>query len=142
MVRRFMMGLSMVAVLSMGGVALDAQAGGGDATKAAAIPTGAKEVTTEQLKAMVASKTVQIYDARSKEAFDKSHVDGAVSLPVDKFDASKLPSDKASAIAFYCGGPACTLAPAAAKKALEAGYTNVLVYHEGIEGWNKSVKKS
>lgn len=141
MMRRFMLGLSMVAVLSVGGVASEAFAGG-DAVKAAPIPTGAKEVTTEQLRSMLAAKTIQVFDARSKEAFDKAHVDGAMSMPVDKFDASKLPTDKASAIAFYCGGPACTLAPAAAKKALEAGYTNVMVYHDGIEGWTKGAKKS
>ena len=144
MLRRFLFSVTAVAALSFTGVTLEANAGAEVSAdvKVAPIPAGVNVVTTEQLKGMIGQKDVFVYDSRSKDAYDKAHVDGAISLPLADFDASKLPADKASKLVFYCGGLACTLAPASAEKAKNAGYTNVYVFHEGIAGWNKAQKKS
>lgn len=109
----------------------------------AAIPEGVKVLTALEIKALQAKQTVYIFDSRDKEAFDKAHIEGAASLPLKTFDLAQLPKDKAAQIVFYCGGPSCPLAPTSAGKARAAGYTNVAVYHEGIENWNKTgAKKS
>ena len=143
MKRSFVFGLAAATTLSLGFVGTTAMAGTAapNAEKVAPIPEGVTVVTTDQLKGLIGKTGVYVFDSRSKEAYEKSHVDSAASLPIDSFDVSKLPADKASQLVFYCGGPACTLAPTCAGKAKAAGYKNVMVYHEGIEGW-RNAKKS
>jgi len=138
MFRRIVFCAAAIMALS-GGLTVEAFAGD-VAEKAAALPEGVKTISTDELKKLIAQKSVFVYDSRSADAFAKSHVDGAASLPLESFDASKLPADKAAQLVFYCGGPSCTLAPASAKKALEAGYTNVAVYHDGVKGWTQGAK--
>lgn len=48
-------------------------------------------------------------------------------------DVLALPSDKATALVFYCTG--CPAAPAAAAAAKASGYTDVSVMGEGIPAW-------
>ena len=56
------------------------------------------------------------------------------------FDLSELPADKSTELVFYCGGEACIAAPTAARRAKEAGYTDVKVMSAGISGWVKARK--
>lgn len=136
--RRFLLSLTTVAALGLSvGVSTDVLAGAGQGEVSAAIPEGVKVFTAEQIKTMMASKTVVIIDSRDKEKFDKEHIEGAISVPLKTFDIAQLPADKAAQLVFYCGGPSCPLAPTSAGKAIKAGYQNVAVYHEGIETWNK-----
>ncbi len=55
------------------------------------------------------------------------------------YDASVyLPSHKDATLVFYCRNAACKAADVAANRALLAGYTDVDVMPDGIEGWMKA----
>jgi rhodanese-related sulfurtransferase len=57
----------------------------------------------------------------------------------DKFDTAKdLPTSKDSKLVFYCANTKCMASHMAAKRAAAAGYTDVYVMSDGIQGWAKS----
>jgi rhodanese-related sulfurtransferase len=79
-------------------------------------------------------KKLTVVDVNSAERFAKGHIPGAKHAEKDAL-AKVLPEDKGAAIVFYCGSEKCPASHAAAKKAIELGYTNVFVYKPGIAGW-------
>ena len=82
-----------------------------------------------------------IVDSRPKaRMYDKGHIPGAVSIPDSGFDSmvSKLPTDKATPLYFYCGGLPCKLSSNSADKAVKLGYSNVKVVPEGYPAWEKA----
>jgi len=50
----------------------------------------------------------------------------------------ELPSHKDATLVFYCRNAACKAADIAANRALLAGYTDVDVMEDGIEGWMRA----
>lgn len=115
-----------------------------------ATPTTAKGVevvTPEQAKALVGK--AQFFDMRSAVNYGKGHIQSAVALPYDqkselveafdaskdKFDLSKLPSDKNATIVFYSDGPTGWKSYKAAITSVKAGYKNVKWMREGTQGW-------
>lgn len=52
----------------------------------------------------------------------------------------ELPADKKSHLIFYCANRMCTASHLAAKRAIEAGYSNSSVLVDGIYGWKKAGK--
>ncbi len=96
-------------------------------------------VSTQHVKKLLDSKAnVVIVDARpTARRFDKGHVPTAISIPTRKFEelAHMLPADKSTPLLFYCGGLKCPLSPKAAAKAIEAGYTDVMLYQAGYPDW-------
>ena len=102
------------------------------ASKKAAL-TEYKSVTTDELKSMIDAKSVFVVDARDGESFAAGHINGAVN-----FADMKLPADKNAKLVFYCGGVKCPAASRAAKKALDEGYKNVMVYRGGWAEWSSN----
>ena len=113
--------------------------GGGCCPSGAAEKTAIKQIDTETLAKLVAekdpAKRVAIFDVNSDERYAKGHVPGAKHLGKDGVTAAALPADKGAQVVFYCGSEKCPASTAAAKKAVELGYTNVCVYKPGIAGW-------
>ena len=62
-------------------------------------------------------------------------IPGALLLTSSDFDVAELPEAKSASLVFYCSSTMCSAAPTAARKAIEAGYTDVHVLPEGIRGW-------
>lgn len=85
-----------------------------------------------------AATRLAVYDANDRETFDAGHVPGATWVHYDSVTAADLPSDTAAPVVFYCGGPTCGAAPAAAETAISLGYTNVAVMRAGISGWREA----
>lgn len=81
-----------------------------------------------------------LIDSRPPAKYNEGHINGAINIPDAQFDAFAhlLPADKEKILIFYCGGLDCPLSPSSAKKAIELGYTNVMVYQEGIVTWQKA----
>lgn len=92
---------------------------------------GISEINKEKLQKMLSAGGVTVLDARSQDQYDAGHIQGAV-----LFASNVLPADKNAALVFYCGGVRCPASHKAAKKALELGYTNVMVYKDGWAGWS------
>lgn len=59
----------------------------------------------------------------------------------NKYDIAKeLPAVKSSKLVFYCANTRCTASHTAAKRAIEAGYSDVNVMVDGIYGWKSAGK--
>ncbi len=97
------------------------------------------EITLEELKQAVASKSVTLIDVNGTESYKSGHIPGAIDFEASKNElASKLPTAKDALIVAYCGGPACSAYKQGAQAAIELGYTNVKHYKGGISGWKES----
>ncbi len=92
--------------------------------------TEARIVNRTEVVSMIGQQGVTIIDARDDESYQEGHIDGAV-----LFNESALPTDKGATLIFYCGSLRCPASSHAAKKAIELGYTNVMVFKEGWTGW-------
>lgn len=92
-----------------------------------------KEVTKDDLTAMLKNNGAMVVDARDADSYTAGHIEGAVN-----FASLQLPADKNAALVFYCGGVRCPAAGKAAKKAVEQGYTNVMVYKGGWADWSSN----
>jgi rhodanese-related sulfurtransferase len=90
-----------------------------------------KTITRDELVSLIEAGNVTVFDARTEDQFAAGHVDGAV-----LFANATLPENKETTLVFYCGGMKCPAASKAAKKALEAGFTNVLVFRGGYAEWS------
>ncbi len=102
----------------------------------------APEVTLDEFKKMVTSKSATIIDANSADMYKDGHVPGAISFAKNEGKlAQVLPADKAAPIVAYCGGPKCTAWESAAAEAEKLGYTNVKHYKGGIKVWKDSGEK-
>ena len=102
-----------------------------------------KLIHVKDLASMVADKSanVAIYDCNSNDTRKEDGViPGAKLLSSSKhYDVSKmLPADKETNLVFYCANTACMASHAAAERATQAGYKNVAVMAEGIQGWKKA----
>ena len=97
------------------------------------------EVSLDELKKLIETKTVFLIDANSGKSYEKGHLPGAVSFTKNEKDfASLLPKDKNAVLVAYCGGPMCSAWEDAAEAATKAGYTNVKHYKGGLKGWKSA----
>ncbi len=98
-------------------------------------------IDTDSLKKYLDSDPERfvVIDARNPEEYQEVHIKGAINLPQKKFStyAHLLPKEKSTRIIFYCNGVKCGKSRKAAKKALEMGYSKVLVYAEGMPVWEE-----
>lgn len=106
-----------------------------------------KEVSTEELRHILAEKSAIVLDARPFKEYAISHIQGAhnvsakpgVSISLYISDVAEigrlLKGDKAAPVVLYCNGPFCGKSKRLASELLEAGYTNVRRYQLGIPVW-------
>lgn len=111
--------------------------------KRGAVPysEGYRVINSAQLKKQVDSKNddILVIDARNPKEYQEVHIPRSINLPEKKFDENVklLPKSKKAAIIFYCNGVKCGKSKRAAKKAVDLGYKNVLVYKEGMPVWEE-----
>lgn len=113
-----------------------------NASAASATPKKVTVAEAIQLQKDAAAKPV---DANSTEFRAKNGViPGAVLLTSSSMydPAKELPQAKDSRLLFYCAGEKCSSSHKAAARAIEAGYTNVMVMPEGMSGWKKAGQKT
>lgn len=97
-------------------------------------------ITTDELKTMLdENAAMTIIDARNPEEYQEVHIKGAISIPEKSFaaHAAELPADKGARLVFYCNGVKCGKSKKAAQKASELGYTDILIYSEGMPVWEE-----
>jgi rhodanese-related sulfurtransferase len=105
------------------------------------------EVSTDELKKLLAEKSAVVLDVRPYREYAVSHIPGAKNvaaqpgLPLSQHvpDLAELDrllnNDKAAALVLYCDGPFCGKSKRVSAKLIEAGYTNVRRYQLGIPVW-------
>ncbi|WP_217125306.1 rhodanese-like domain-containing protein [Hydrogenophilus thiooxidans] len=58
--------------------------------------------------------------------------------PEDRFDVAQLPANKATPLTFFCNGSPCWKGYKAAQRAIEAGYTAVYWFRDGLPSWQRA----
>lgn len=100
---------------------------------------GLKTLSPKALQAALDRGGLTVVDVNARPSWLKARVPGALHLGVGAdFDAAGLPADRAAALVFYCSNPLCMKAPAAARRAVKLGYTEVRVLAAGITGWTEA----
>jgi len=103
-------------------------------------PEKFKLIHADDLVGMLSTSSshLQIYDANFPDTrMQFGVIDGAHLLSsYDNYNVAKeLPSDKDTRLVFYCYDKRCMASHFAARRAIAAGYKNVLVMSDGIVGW-------
>jgi len=105
------------------------------------------EVSTEDLRRVLADGSAVVFDARPPKEYAISHIPGALNvsgkpgLPMSQYvpDAGEieraLGGEKESPIVLYCSGPFCGRSKRLSEELLAAGFTNVRRYQLGIPVW-------
>lgn len=105
------------------------------------------EVSTEQLKRILADQSAVVLDARPFREFAISHIPGARNVAAkpgvpmsayvsDVAEIGRLIEGKRETpLVLYCNGPYCGKSKRLAEELLTAGYTNVRRYQLGIPVW-------
>lgn len=111
--------------------------------------TGLATLTVAELAEKIAETPATVVCDANGDGLRKSYgiIPGARLLTShSSYDVSReLPADKDNPLVFYCSSAMCSAAPTAARRATEAGYTDVYVLPAGIKGWveaGKPVAKS
>jgi rhodanese-related sulfurtransferase len=101
------------------------------------------DISTDDLKKVIADKKVVLLDVNGSDSFEQGRIPGALNFDaVEKDLAKHLPADKNALIVAYCGNERCTAYQSAAKAAQKLGYKNVKHYSKGIAGWKKAGEKT
>jgi len=110
-------------------------------------PGKTPEVSTEELRAILAKGSATVFDARPHAEYGMGHIPGAKNVaakpgvPISEYvsDVAEigrvLKDDKAAPIVLYCNGPFCGKSRRLADELTAAGYTNVRRYQLGIPVW-------
>ena len=105
------------------------------------------EVSTEQLRGILADMSAVVLDARPLREYAISHIPGAknvaakpgVSMSAYVSDVAEvgrlLEGKKQTPLVLYCNGPYCGKSKRLAEELLAAGYTSVRRYQLGIPVW-------
>lgn len=105
------------------------------------------EVSTAELRKILAERSAIVLDARPHLEYAISHIPGAVNVAArpgvsasmyvsDVAEVGRLvKSDTAARIVLYCNGPYCGKSKRLAEELLAAGYRNVRRYQLGIPVW-------
>ncbi|HEV8522925.1 MAG TPA: rhodanese-like domain-containing protein [Terriglobales bacterium] len=105
------------------------------------------EVSTDDLRRILAEKSATVFDARPALEYAISHIPGALNVaPKPGVDIAKyvsdvaeigrrLGGDKSKPVILYCNGPFCGKGSRLADELVAAGYTNVRRYQLGVPVW-------
>jgi rhodanese-related sulfurtransferase len=128
----------------------DGQAGGAPAIQAARLSEpGQKtpEVSTEELRGILAARSASVFDARPSAEYATGHIPGArnvaarpgVPMSLYVSDVAEigrvLGGAKDAPIVLYCNGPFCGKSKRLADELMAAGFTRVRRYQLGIPVW-------
>jgi len=144
-----LMGLVLVLTLAAG----VAGAQGGNINQATLAEANQKtaEVSTEELKRILADRSAVVLDTRPYMEYAMSHIPGArnvaakpgVPMAMYVLDVAEVGrvvgDDKTRPLVLYCNGPFCGKSKRLSEELLGAGFTNVRRYQLGIPVWRALV---
>lgn len=99
-----------------------------------------KKITRDDLMKMVSSgESFKLVDVLDESHFEKEHIKGAISLPLDQIEkkAAKM-LKKDEAVVVYCASFECQASTNAAEKLLSMGYKHVLDYKGGLKDYKEA----
>jgi len=109
------------------------------------------EVSTDELRRILADRSATVFDARPPLEYAISHIPGALNLaprpdrPMSQYisdvaEIGRILGDRKDApIVLYCNGPFCGKSKRLAEELVAAGYTSVRRYQLGVPVWRALV---
>ena len=96
----------------------------------------APEISTDELKAVLATGSAIVFDARPKKEYAVAHIPGSVNLDDTKLGRfTQTYADLAAAMVVYSNGPFCDLARTTSDELVRLGYSRVSRYQLGLPVW-------
>jgi rhodanese-related sulfurtransferase len=105
------------------------------------------EVSTEELRQILADQSALVFDARPFQEYAVSHIPGARNvsakpgMPMSEYvsDVAEIGrligADQSTPLVLYCNGPFCGKSKRLSAELAEVGYTHVRRYQLGIPVW-------
>jgi rhodanese-related sulfurtransferase len=109
------------------------------------------EVSTNELRKILADRSATVFDARPFMEYAMSHIPGAVNVsekpgvPISQYvsDVAEIGrvvgNNRSAPIVLYCNGPYCGKSKRLSEELIAAGYTDVRRYQLGIPVWRALV---
>ena len=99
-----------------------------------------RAIGIDHLKRMMESSgKFTLLDVRSRSDYDKEHIKGARSLPLDEIEGRSKPTlGQDEDIIVYCDSFVCSASTSATKLLMRAGYKNVRDYKGGLREWKQA----
>ena len=96
-----------------------------------------QDITREELRKKIQrGDDFVLVDALSPQHYERSHLPGAINLPLEFVDeAEKVLPDEEAEIVVYCMNEACGASGEEVRELKEMGYTNVWHYPGGKQDW-------
>jgi rhodanese-related sulfurtransferase len=115
---------------------------GGNVYQATLEESGEKtpEISTEQLRRILADGSAVVVDARKQSEFAAGHIPGARNVDALSSDSASaverlVAGKKNKAVVLYCNGPFCRASKFLGEHLAAAGFTNVRRYQLGMPVW-------
>lgn len=99
-----------------------------------------QEVSTDEMRRILAQKSAVVIDTRTRAEFDAGHIPGSHVLSVPPAEAvatvtRMVDGDKSKPLVLYCNGPFCQASRRLGDQLADDGFTNVRRYQLGIPVW-------
>jgi rhodanese-related sulfurtransferase len=104
------------------------------------LPKRVKNVGVAEFEALVAAKTNQVLDVRTKREFDAGHIAGAINIDLNSPDFEKKVAelDKSKTYLVHCAGG--VRSAQACVKLDKLAFTNLVNLEPGLRAWEKAGK--
>lgn len=98
------------------------------------------EITAEELKSKIDNgEKFLLINPLSKIEYNAGHIPGSINIPLEfLLITKKLPKNHNQLIVTYCLGRKCFASIEAARLVAVRGYTNIMVFRDGLPGWKKA----
>lgn len=98
------------------------------------------EVSTEEVRRILADGSAIVVDSRSRAQFVAGHIPGARNVDAPRSESVAaferlVGGDKSKPLVLYCNGPFCQASRQLSEQLVGAGFTNVRRYQLGIPVW-------
>ena len=94
------------------------------------------EITTEQLRAILASNSEPVFDVRFAKEYAIAHIPGTINVFEKEVERiTELYPDRTTPMILYCNGPSCGKSKRTSEQLVALGYTGVRRYQLGLPVW-------
>ncbi len=94
------------------------------------------EISTDELKNILANKSQPVLDVRSATEYAIAHIPGSINLYEKEVERIvQLFPHRASRLVLYCNGPFCGKSKRLSEQLVKLGYSNVRRYQLGLPVW-------
>jgi rhodanese-related sulfurtransferase len=94
------------------------------------------EISTEELKRILAEKREPVLDVRTANEYAIAHIPGSVNVYEKELErVRQLFPDKTAPFILYCNGPYCGKSKRLSEQLVKLGYTRVRRYQLGLPVW-------